>query len=152
MTWHDFIWCIKHAWQVYVALDRKYEWRGYWYKWNRNLKGKIQILKFYDVKSKYLQTLGVQFAIWPNNYSKPPWLESGLISFMPASCLISNLWLQEFYIYLKKNEKKKKLFLMIPSFIPLFILCCCLLLTNQLWINKRGVRTIGRTRKAYLFG
>ena len=53
MTWHHFIGWNKHAWQVYVALNEKYGQRDYWCKYDRISEGKIQNLKFHDIKSKH---------------------------------------------------------------------------------------------------
>ena len=47
MMCHQFIEWIKH-----VALNRKYEMRGCWYKYNVTLDGKMQILEFHNVESK----------------------------------------------------------------------------------------------------
>ena len=56
---YHFIEQTKHAWEVYVALNKKYEWRSYWCKQNKISEAKIQILKFWGVKFKHPQTLGV---------------------------------------------------------------------------------------------
>ena len=56
---YHFIEQTKHAWEVYVALNKKYEWMSYWCKQNKISEAKIQILKFWGVKFKHPQTLGV---------------------------------------------------------------------------------------------